>query len=222
MRFTLIGLLAFVTAIGVALGCLRTGTTASLDAVNLLFVGSIAFAAAAAWLVRRSQRAYWIGAAAAGWAYWLVISVGLLERTGMDHIDTGLPTDSLVAVLTDVLRRKPDLGDHVWGARPSGLGLPGPDEWSEGTVLETDDPQYLIQWDDGIRPRWTRIRPTAETRTYERSAHSLVGMVLATAGGVLATLACSPRLRRGRPATEWRTTGTRSERKETPLAPSLP
>ena len=94
--------------------------------MNLLFVATIAFAAAAAWLVRRSQRAYWTGAAAAGWAYWLVVSVGLLERTGTEHVDTGLPTDSLVALLTDVLRRKPELGDHVWAHGRAAWACPVP------------------------------------------------------------------------------------------------
>lgn len=191
MRFTLFGLLAFVTAICIALGCLRTGTTASLDVVNLLFVGTIAFAAVAAWLVRRSNRAYWIGAAAAGWAYWLIVSVAVLKQAGGEPLDTGLPTDSLVAVVTEWLRHRPRIGEHVSAARTSGIGLPRPNDWREGTILEADDPVYLIEWDDGTRPRWARIRPTADTLSFQRGAHSFVGLVLSMLGGTLAALAAA-------------------------------
>jgi hypothetical protein len=188
MRFSLLGLLALVTILGLGLGLLATPSPLSLKSLNLLYLLCLIVSTVVAFTARPERRSFWIGAAAVGWTYWLTLGFTTREK-GHPTRYTALPTDDLAVALQSLLKHRTRIGEHVEGLR-------GRDTWGWGTVLEADDPQFLIQWDDGMRPRWTAIRPPVETPEFLRSAHSLLGIMLWMIGGIVA--AAITRLIRGR------------------------
>src|SRR4030095_12468997 len=177
MRFSLLGLLALVTIFGIGLGLLATPSPHSLKLLNLLYLVCLIVSTIVAFAIPAERRVFWIGAAAVGWTYWLTLGFTPPDK---EHptMYSALPTDDLAVAVQTLLKHRTRIGEHVEGLR-------GRDTWGWGKVLEADDPQFLIEWDDGMRKRWTTIRPPVETAEFLRAAHSLIGITAWMIGGMV-------------------------------------
>ena len=122
MRFSLLGLLALVTIFSIGLGLLATPSPLSLKLLNLLFLVCLVVSTVVAFSVPAERRAFWLGAAAVGWMYWLTLG---FTKPDKDHPTrySGTPADDLAVAVQSVLKHRTRIGEHVEGLRARQLEL---------------------------------------------------------------------------------------------------
>jgi hypothetical protein len=200
-RFSLGSFLIVVTLLALALAALVSQSRLAASAALTAYLVLLCLALAGALIPHTGNRAFWIGFAIFGWTYWFVefdtgVNAAGQPRTTMamavytsfipnqsaapQHM--GLLTQDVIEYLETHLTPGREIGAKVMAQWRGG-------SYYSGTILEANEGQYLIKWDDGSPQQWTpsnQILPHVPSMRV--AAHAVMGGLFALIGGVVVAL----------------------------------
>lgn len=200
-RFSLLHFLIVITLLAIGLGALASGSRLAASGVYSLFLVLICLALAGAIIVRGESRAFWIGFAVFGWAYFFLAFDAaspssqprnwnsiFLSGTSFNYYGNESPSAGrlITSEIIDFLE------EHLTGSRRVGSKVMA--QWTSGsyyagTIQSYDGTTYLVAWDDGSTASPVAPSGIKGYTPYARlSGHSLFGALAALIGGILASV----------------------------------
>ncbi|MDX1947647.1 MAG: hypothetical protein SFU86_19775 [Pirellulaceae bacterium] len=189
-RFSIGAFLLVITLVALAMSAVVSQSRIGGTAATTVFLALICLAVAGAILRPLPARAFWLGFAIFGWAYWFAefdagggqgggTSIRWLGPVPTASRSPVLLTHDLVAWLEANLTPNRKIGARVMAQWRGG-------SYYSGTIQEVNGNDYLVKWDDGSAPQWT---PSAQIATSSPAilpaTHSLCGGLFALLGGIL-------------------------------------
>jgi len=198
-RFSIATFLTVVTLLALGLAAMASQSRLATSLAYTAFLVLLAVASAGALLAAPPKRAFWIGFAIFGWTYWFVeFDVTQARSSGPQPIVTTIsmfsgqlttrpqssaPSSLLTAELMDwlesVMTANLSVGSKVTAQWRGG-------SYYTGTIVQAQNGQYLIVWDDGSPQQWTppsQILPNSPN--LRLAGHATLGGLFALLGGVI-------------------------------------
>ena len=198
-RFSIATFLIVVTLLALGLAAMGSQSHLATSAAYTAFLVLLGVATAGAILAAGPRRAFWLGFAIFGWSYWFVefdasgqrepvvsqsMVVSLTRLTGRSSPQPAMPapgllTSSLLGWLEASMSPNFAVGSKIMAKWRGG-------SYYSGTIIQANNGQYLIVWDDGSPQQWTppsHIAPNGHN--LRLAAHATLGGLFALAGGVL-------------------------------------
>jgi hypothetical protein len=195
-RFTIAGFLLVLTLVALGLAATVSQSNLAGHLAYTVFLALLCLSIAGAILRNLPARAFWLGFALFGGAYWLVefeMEQGSPQRVFPGGLILGsansstpnrprlLSTDLIRAISASVSPNR-SVGSKVIAQWRGG-------SYYSGTITEVRGDQYLIVWDDGSAAQWTsaaQIMPNSASVLV--GGHSLCGGLFALLGAILAAV----------------------------------
>jgi hypothetical protein len=191
-RFTIAGFFLVLTLVGLGLAAMVSQSDLAGHLAYTVFLALLCLSIAGAILRNLPARAFWLGFALFGGAYWLVefdVEQGSPQRVlpGGILLSSNSSTPNRPRLLsTDLIRAiaASVSPNHSVGSKVVAQWRGG--SYYSGTITEVNGGQYLIRWDDGSPAQWTagsQIKPSSASVLV--GGHSLCGGLFALLGAIL-------------------------------------
>src|SRR5262245_13573420 len=167
-RFSIATFLTVVTLLALGLAAMASQSRLATSLAYTAFLVLLAVASAGALLATPPKRAFWVGFGIFAWTYWFVradtpparraatqpivtaisMFTGQLTTRPQSSAPSSLLTAELMDWLESVMTANLSVGSKVTAQWRGG-------SYYTGTIVQAQDGQYLIVWDDGSPPQGT-------------------------------------------------------------------
>jgi hypothetical protein len=195
-RFTIAGFFLVLTLVALGLAATVSQSELAGNLAYTVFLALLCLSIAGAILRTLPARAFWLGFALFGGAYWLVefeaesptpsrAMPGVTFLGAVSGPTASRPrlfTRHFISVIGGSITPKRSVGSKVIAQWRGG-------NYYSGTINQANGDQYLIVWDDGSAAQWTsanQIMPSSASIL--SGGHSLCGGLFALLGGILAAI----------------------------------